>query len=500
MIRRHVTPALIVFIILLAGCLSRPLLGRLWWLPLLPGLAAAAAVIALAGARAARARTRILAVSTAVGLILASVFLARMWLASSSAFLPVPERDVSEFRGRVIQDSSLSMAGDSVTRLALLDASSSRRGIGGRARGSVLLFIEGDSRFALGETMSVYAGLSRSETGGPDAFIAWARPSEIRRRGFDGPLWAFRAAGREWLHAAVAAAGYPASTLLDALLIGSREDVPQDLSDGFLRTGSLHILALSGLHVSVLYGIVAGMLWFLRWPWLRFLLATVVLLFYQLLAGFMPSLLRATTMIVIGGIALGLDRDQEPLNILALSGIVLLLIDPFQAFTLSFQLSFLALAGILAFGPLVQWPLESRLPRFLLTAFAMSVGAQAATLPLVIARFGVYYPSGLFASLVLVPLTTAYLWAGLAWLPLSAVPWPALHDLCAGAFALFYRVIERSASYMARLPGVSFDEGCAPWIALAAGVVVAATVIVFPLRRGATNPPLRVGGGAVKGA
>src|SRR5208337_2460121 len=371
------------------------------------------------------------------------------------SFLPMAENDVTDFEGMVVQDSSLSKDGDTVLRLAMSGASSSRRGITARARGSLLLFVSGDSRFSLGERILVHARPSLLEGFGAERWAARARRADVTSLGYQGPVWAFRAEARGWLHRTVSRVGYPASTLLEALLIGMRDEVPGDLYDGFMRTGSLHILALSGLHVTVLYGVVAGLLWFLPRQWQRFLVATLVLLFYQFLAGFMPSLLRATVMIITGGIAALMDRDRETINVLALSGIVLLLIDPFQAFTLSFQLSFLALAGILGIGALLQRPLASRLPRFLLVAFAMSAGAQAATLPLVISRFGSYYPSGLVASLLLVPLTTGYLWAGLAWLLLSLVPWPFLHTLVAQVFALFYQVIHACADALARVPGLT---------------------------------------------
>jgi competence protein ComEC len=393
------------------------------------------------------------------------------------------ESDVTELAGTVVQDSSLSRDGDTVVRLAMTAASSSNRGIAARARGGILLFVTGDARFSIGQRVFVRAAPSPLGSFGPERWIARARLTDVRSRGFAGPVWAFRAEARGWLHRTVSRVGYPASALLEALLIGVREDVPGDLNESFLKTGSLHILALSGLHVTVLYGVVAGLLWFLRNRWQRFLAATLVLLFYQFLAGFMPSLLRATVMIVIGGIAVLLDRDREPINVLALSGIVLLLIDPFQAFTVSFQLSFLALAGILVIGALLERPLTSSLPRFLLVAFAMSAGAQAATLPLVIARFGSYYPSGLVASLVLVPLTTGYLWAGLAWIPISLVPWPALHDACAHAFAVFYQVIRLFADAFSRIPGFTFTPDLIPWLAAGAGLAVILAGTVLPLKR-----------------
>jgi competence protein ComEC len=495
MIRRHLTPALAAFVALLLSCLAGPLFADRWWLTLALSLAAAAGASAVMvrpqsapPSRAAR-RAGVILVSISAGLLLGAASQARMADAAARSFLLMPESDVTDITGTVVQDSSLSPEGDTVLRLGLTSASSSRRGITARARGSLLLFVPGDHRFSIGQRILVHAVPSRLASFGPERWAARAGRAEMRTSGFTGPVWAFRAEARGWLHRTVSRVGYPASALLEALMIGVREDVPADLYDGFARTGSLHILALSGLHVTVLYGVVAGLLWFMRTKWKRFLAASLVLIFYQFLAGFMPSLLRATVMIVLGGCADLLDRDAEPLNVLALSGVVLLLIDPFQAFTLSFQLSFLALAGILAIGALLQRPLASRLPRFLLLAFAMSAGAQAATLPLVIARFGTYYPSGLVASLVLVPLTTGYLWAGLVWIPLSLVPWPLLHDLCAQAFAVFYDAIRFSAQALSRIPGLVFDPSLVPWLVAGAGLAAVLAAAVLPVKRGMERGP-----------
>ena len=489
MIRRHLTPVLAAFVVLLLSCLGGPLVADRWWMTLGLSLAAAAAAVVLvrpesaSPGRAAR-RAGIVLLGISAGLLLGAVSQARMAGTAARSFLPMPEAEVTDFAGSVTQDSSLSPEGDTVVRLAMTSASSSRRGIAARARGSLLLFVPGDSRFSIGQLVRVHAVPSRLAGPGPEVWAARARRADVGTGGFAGAAWEYRAEARAWLHRTVSSVGYPASALLEALMIGVREDVPPDLHDGFARTGSLHILALSGLHVTVLYGVVAGLLWFMRTRWQRFLAASLVLLLYQFLAGFMPSLLRATVMIVLGGCAALLDRDAEPLNVLALSGIVLLLIDPFQAFTLSFQLSFLALAGILAIGTLMQRPLASRLPRFLLLAFAMSAGAQAATLPLVIARFGTYYPSGLVAGLVLVPLTTGYLWAGLAWIPLSLVPWPLLHDLCAKLFGAFYDVIRFSAHVFAQVPGFVFDPSVVPWLAGGAALAAAAAAAILPVKRG----------------
>jgi competence protein ComEC len=479
MIRRHVTPALIAFLVLLGGCLLAPRLPGAWRVMLvLCGVTAAAALPALRLSR----RAAILLFSVAVGSFLGAASSAGMDAARNGSYLPMPQSSVSEMRGVVTQDSSLSQRGQTVLHLSLRSAASAQRGVAADARGGVLLLIPGDHRFSIGQILKLRAAPADFDVVGADRFIARAELGSVRALGFTSPLWAFRAECRSWLHRAVSGAGYPASALMEALLVGSREDVPSSLYDGFLRTGSLHILALSGLHVTVIYGIVVGLLLFIRRKWVRFLIAAVVLLFYQFIAGFMPSLLRATVMIIVGGIALLIDRDREPLNALSLAGIVILLIDPFQAFTLSFQLSFLALLGILTVGPLIQRPLSGHVPRFLLMPLAMSVGAQVATLPLVVAQFGAYYPSGLAAGLLLVPLTTGFLWAGLAWLPLSLVSWPALHDLMGRGFDLLYRVTEGCAQIFARLPGVTPSPAAIPWI-VGSSILVLVFLGVFLPRR-----------------
>jgi competence protein ComEC len=487
MLRRHLTPALLLFIVLLGCCLLGPFIASRWWAPLAAAALAAALATALVRGKAHASRPALFLACAAAGLTLGAASLARMSDSARGAYLPVAETDVSRFSGRLTQDSSVSQKGETVLRLALREAASTRRGIGGQARGVVMVLLEGDYRFSMGQCLSVRAPLATFGSFGPEHYVARAGRADVRSEGFAGGLWAARAAARDWLHRAVARAGYPASALLEALLIGSREDVPASLYDGFKRTGSLHILALSGLHVTVIYGIIGGLLGFLRSRGLKFAVATALLLFYQVLAGFMPSLLRATVMILVGGTALLLDRDAEPINLLALSGIAILMTDPFQAFSLSFQLSFLALGGILALGPLIQRPLQARLPKLIVLTLAMSVGAQIATLPLVIGQFGTYYPSGLIAGLLLVPLTTALLWAGLAWLPISLVPWHGLHDLCAAAFSLLYKVIDWCAWVFGRPPGVAVGAGLAPWVIAASALAMLFLALALPARRKAVS-------------
>jgi ComEC/Rec2-related protein len=354
------------------------------------------------------------------------------------------------------------------------------------ARGDALVLLEGGGRFDLGERVTVRACLDPLPGDGPESWVARAGPDRVERQGFVSRAWMLRAEARARASRALALTGYPASALLEALITGSREDVPPSLSEGLRMTGTLHVLALSGLHVGIVFGLTLRLLGFLPWRALRVAAACAVLSAYQVFAGFTASLERATIMILAGSLGALLDRDAEPLNLLALSGIAVIGLDPFQAFSVSFQLSYLALAGILVLGPVITRPLEGRVPPLLLAALGASLGAQLATLPVVLPAFGAWYPSGIIATLLLVPLVSVLLALGLAWLLLSPLlfllPAEALRDFSAAGFGLLYRLIEGCAALFARLPGITVSPRSGSAWAAAAGAVALAAALLLPRR------------------
>jgi competence protein ComEC len=261
----------------------------------------------------------------------------------------------------------------------------------------------------------------------------------------------------------------PAGTL-EALLLGSREEVDPGLYDGFRASGSLHLLALSGLHAGVLYLLGSLILWFVPRPRVRRLGACAFVVAYLILAGFRPSLFRAVVMIVTAAAAALLDRDSRPLNLLALAAVILLLVDPGSVLSLSFQLSFLALAGILVLGPGLERALERALPRMAAAPLAYSMAAQAATAPLLLHHFGSLRPVGILAALPLIPLVTLFIWSGVAYLALAAT---AAGGALAGFLASVHRVLEASVGLFARVPPVYGAAGVTvAAVLLAAGLLV----------------------------
>ena len=424
-----------------------------------------------------------LLLAAGLGLAAGAASLARMRAAELRTYLPAPPSRITDFVGTLRQDSVLTRSGDTLLRVRLRSASSRTQGLSGMARADVLVLCAGDYSFAMGERIRVRSSLRPFQSEGSETLLARASRDRIERMGYSSRAWELRAQAREAAQRALSRTGYPASALLEALITGSREDVPADLSEGFRRTGTLHVLALSGLHVGIIYGLVLAALSFLRARAARIGIACAVVVVYQVFAGFMPSLSRATLMILAAALASALDRDREPLNLLALSGIVILAVDPFQAFSVSFQLSYLALAGILAIGPLVQRPLAGHVPRVLLAPLAASIGAQVATLPVVITVFGAWYPSGILAGIVLVPLVTVFLGLGLGWLVLSPLlAQGPVQAACAAVFGALYRVIEGTATTLGRLPGIVPGPGSAAIIAAIAGLLAAAAGLLLPLR------------------
>ena len=141
------------------------------------------------------------------------------------------------------------------------------------------------------------------------------------------------------------------SSLLKSMILGQRWELPSDIRDSFSRTGTAHILAISGLHVGF---IMAGMDFLLRRFYLRrstiFIIQSTILTLYCALIGAPASAVRATIMAIIflGGYAL--NRPEDKANSLALTAFLILLIAPGKLFDIGFQLSFAAVAGIILFA------------------------------------------------------------------------------------------------------------------------------------------------------
>ena len=211
----------------------------------------------------------------------------------------------------------------------------------------------------------------------------------------------------------------PQGSLSQALLLGIRSHIPQSVMEAFRTTGTAHIVAISGLHVAILGGIALGAASWLfgrqRPTYIIITLTTIWL--YTLLAGMNSPVFRAAIMFSLFLVALWIGRPRSALPALALAAAVILALDPEALWTVSFQLSFVAVVGLIFLVPPIQrlgerastsivgedGPLTS-ISSALVSGLAVSLGAVIATLPLVAYYFGYVSLVGIPATLLVLPL------------------------------------------------------------------------------------------------
>jgi competence protein ComEC len=213
--------------------------------------------------------------------------------------------------------------------------------------------------------------------------------------------------------------------LLMALVFGEKTELSKEISNSYTQAGIIHILAISGLHIALIYGII---LWLTK-PLLRFkkgrlyifLFSLSVLWFYAILAGFSASIVRAAVMFSVVALAKIVNRQANIYNSLAVSALILLLYNPNYLFDVGFQLSFAAVLSIVIFQPFVRKYSYSKHRAILKIKelLLISLVAQMGVLPLILYYFGQFPLLFLLANLIAIPLSSLILILGLALIPFN---------------------------------------------------------------------------------
>ncbi len=245
-----------------------------------------------------------------------------------------------------------------------------------------------------------------------------------------------------------------------ALVLGDRADLDDQTREVYTRTGAIHVLAVSGLHT----GIIASILiWLLsavmgrRWKALQLLLFLCGLLAYVALTGFSPSVQRSAVMFGVLFTSRILRLDTNAFNSLGLSALLLLAINPQLLFSLGFQLSYAAVAGILAFYPTLRRYLASSngIINFFSQLTAVSIAATIATAPLTAYYFHQFPVYFMLSGILAVPLVSVALPLAIAAVAIDAVT--ALFDASAyWAYIpayLFVWLCNAALQVVADLPG-----------------------------------------------
>ena len=286
---------------------------------------------------------------------------------------------------------------------------------------------------AQGATLKLRGGRVLGELAPPSRFALWRQAQQSRLE--------------TWLRA-LPWEDPDGGAMLAATMLGRTALLPTDAKEAFMTTGTLHLFAISGLHIA---GMAAALLWLakrVRLPELPSGMVILALLWlYVQVTGASPSSVRAWIMAAFlwGGRAS--ERDTPALQSLALACAVTLILTPEACTDAGFQLSYAAVLGIIAAGGpaanLCAQPTEEerltpaeaqtptqklrwRLRKFLLGGLCVSVAATLAGTPLTLGLFGSASWGGVFVNLVLVPLSEIPLMLGMASVACSASDWLAL--------------------------------------------------------------------------
>jgi competence protein ComEC len=219
--------------------------------------------------------------------------------------------------------------------------------------------------------------------------------------------------------------GEQEQAIASALVLGVTDNLDDDTLHAYAATGAMHVLAVSGLHVGIIYAIL---LFFLRpltkrtgGDWLLAVVSLLILWAYAFITGLSPSVLRAVTMFSLVALARPFKHATNIFNILAASAFCLLIVDPYLIMSVGFQLSYLAVLGIVYLQrPIYQWWVA---PTWLLDKIwqitTVSIAAQLSTVSLGLLYFHQFPVYFLFSNLLVIPLSFVVLIAGLLLLAVS---------------------------------------------------------------------------------
>lgn len=217
--------------------------------------------------------------------------------------------------------------------------------------------------------------------------------------------------------------------VLLALVLGVKDELDPELQASFSAAGAMHVLAVSGLHVGIIYAIFLWLFkkiklnsWKRRW-WMA--LASIAILWgYAFLTGLSPSVLRAVTMFSFVALAKARNTHSNIYNTLAASAFVLLCWNPYLIMSVGFQLSYLAVFGIVYLQPRFYALLEfdHLLPDKIWEITCVSLAAQLATAPLSILYFHQFPTYFLLSNLFIIPAAFLMLILGITVLALGGVP------------------------------------------------------------------------------
>ena len=245
------------------------------------------------------------------------------------------------------------------------------------------------------------------------------------------------------------------------MTLGDKSELSRDIKEAYSIAGGSHILALSGLHLGIIYAFLTLLFPRRRWRMVTqgFVLSSIW--GYVILVGMSPSVVRAAVMISIYVVASLLGRTRMSVNALSLAAIVMLISNPLNLWDVGFQLSFAAVLAIfILFRPIYNM-LPDRLPsslcvvKILWSMVAVSVAAQVGTAPLVAFYFGRFSCYFLLTNFLVIPAAMIILYSSFAMFALA--PFVTIQKYLANFILLVAECLNGGVFHIAALPGAAIE-------------------------------------------
>lgn len=256
--------------------------------------------------------------------------------------------------------------------------------------------------------------------------------------------------------------------VIAAMAMGDKSALNQETKEAYSISGTSHILAVSGLHIGIIFQLIILLLGGKRRSKLTIILSTTIVWAYVIFIGFPASAVRAATMLSIYSMVLLSLRPDPTLNTLALAYIIMVLVNPFNIFDIGFQMSFLAVGSILLFYPLFFYLLSSHsnIIRAIWGLFCVSLAAQIGTLPLIIFYFGRISCYSLITSFIAIPAATLILYlcvllfilSPLTYISFLASSIEGLMQLVMNVLTSITQFINTAFRLTSMLPGASIEH------------------------------------------
>ena len=239
-----------------------------------------------------------------------------------------------------------------------------------------------------------------------------------------------------------------------AMALGDKSALTKDLREVYAVTGASHVLALSGLHLGIIYTLLSLLIVGRRWQMVSQMLIVLCIWAFVFLVGMSTSVVRSATMLTVYALLSLGYRDKMTVNTLAFTAIVMLMVHPLSLYDVGFQMSFMAVLAILVFMPLLEslfpreYLLSHQTVRWLWSMVAVSVSAQIGVAPLIAYYFGRFSTFFLLTNFIVIPAATLILW-----LSPVVLLFPSL------AYLLLYIVkcLNTVLGQMAAWPGASIE-------------------------------------------